>query len=55
MSVSELSARLSIVAPKGESSSDNEPCEDHRERETQHDLKIKVIQMRDKYDAKTNI
>ena len=35
----------SNVAPKGESLSDNEPCEDHRERETQHDLKIKVIQM----------
>lgn len=42
----------SIVAPKGESLSDNEPCEDHRERETQHDLKIKVIQMRDNMTRK---
>ena len=45
-----------LLPPKGESLSDNEPCEEPGEepgeelqqRETQHDLKIKVIRMGNK-------
>ena len=41
-----------LLPPKGESLSDNEPCEEPGEelqqRENQHDLKIKVIRMGNK-------
>lgn len=53
--LSALSARPpspGSCAKRREFVADNEPCEDLQERETQHDLKIKVKQMRDKYDAR---